>query len=562
MKHRVSVTRFNVVVAGFLSFPFLSFLFPSVCNFVPFLDRRHSPAREVPTILSRSVLEVRPLPLTSISEPFPVFDGTTRLYICYLCPYAQRAWITRNCKGLQDKIKLVPIDLKNRPSWYKDKVYPQNKVPSLEHNGKVLGESLDLIRYIDANFEGPALFPKQLISHVNTFTGGIYPSFKGDAVQQTSAAFDYLENALGKFDDGPFFLGQFSLADIAYVSFLERFQMIFSEIFNHDITAGRPKLAAWIEEANKIDGYKQTKVDRKEYLEAFKKKFMELGKEDLKFSPLTWSVVDSIASRSYQLEVTKHHSTLHHIRSLLFRNIVRSMATAGLEEIRPPTLSATSEPPPLFDGTTRLYMSYSCPFAQRVWITRNQKGLQDKIKLVPIDLLNIPAWYKEKVHPENKVPSFEHDGKVLAESIDLIKYIDTNFEGPSLFPNDSATKEFGEELIKYVDTFTKTVFGSFSGADPVAQASVSFDYVENALGKFDGPFFLGEFSLVDIAYIPFVERFQILFFELYKYDITVGRPKLTAWIEALNNINAYKQTKLLDPQEFVAFIKKRFGVGN
>lgn len=96
-----------------------------------------------------------------------------RLYISYSCPYAQRTWITRNCKvvslgkhlfnefsvflyifflscnriswltkklnywicfsffwkqGLQDKIKLVPIDLQNRPAWYKEKVYPPNKV--------------------------------------------------------------------------------------------------------------------------------------------------------------------------------------------------------------------------------------------------------------------------------------------------------------------------------------------------------------------------------------------------------------------------------------------------
>jgi glutathione S-transferase len=33
------------------------------------------------------------------------------------------------------------------------------------------------------------------------------------------------------------------------------------------------------------------------------------------------------------------------------------------------------------------------------------------------------------------VPSLEHNGKVLAESIDLIKYVDANFEGPSLVPN-------------------------------------------------------------------------------------------------------------------------------
>lgn len=36
---------------------------------------------------------------------------------------------------------------------------------------------------------------------------------------------------------------------------------------------------------------------------------------------------------------------------------------------------------------------------------------------------------------------------------------------------------------------------------------------------------------VDVAYIPFVERFQIFLSEVFKYDITAGRPKLAAWIE-------------------------------
>jgi urease accessory protein UreF len=36
---------------------------------------------------------------------------------------------------------------------------------------------------------------------------------------------------------------------------------------------------------------------------------------------------------------------------------------------------------------------------------------------------------------------------------------------------------------------------------------------------------------VDIAYIPFVERFHIVFSEVFKHDIIEGRPKLAAWIE-------------------------------
>ncbi|KAI4300207.1 hypothetical protein L6164_033608 [Bauhinia variegata] len=234
------------------------------------------------------------------------------------------------------------------------------------------------------------------------------------------------------------------------------------------------------------------------------------------------------------------------------------MAAAGVKQVLPPSLTSASDPPPIFDGTTRLYISYVCPFAQRAWITRNYKGLQDKIKLVPIDLENRPAWYKEKVYPENKVPSLEHNGKVLGESLDLIKYIDANFEGPSLFPSDPAKLEFGEQLISHVDTFTKELYTSLRGPETVQQASPAFDYLENALGKFDdGPFLLGQFGWVDVAYIPFVERFQALFLDLFKHDITAGRPKLAAWIEALNKVDAYTQT-IYDPNEIIEIYRRKY----
>ncbi|XP_016445314.1 glutathione S-transferase L3 isoform X1 [Nicotiana tabacum] len=233
------------------------------------------------------------------------------------------------------------------------------------------------------------------------------------------------------------------------------------------------------------------------------------------------------------------------------------MATSSVQEVLPPFLDSTSEPPTLFDGTTRLYINYQCPFAQRVWITRNVKGLQDKIKLVPIDLQNRPAWYKEKIYPQNKVPSLEHDNKVIGESLDLINYVDSNFEGPSLLPDDPEKQKYAEELITYSDTFLKEVYTSFKG-DVEKQAGPQFDYLEKALDKFDdGPFFLGQFSQVDIAYAPFVERFQIFLQEVFKYDITSGRPKLAKWIEEMNKVDGYKQTKV-DPQKVVDLYKSRF----
>lgn len=233
-----------------------------------------------------------------------------------------------------------------------------------------------------------------------------------------------------------------------------------------------------------------------------------------------------------------------------------TMATGSVQEVLPPAFDSSSEPPPVFDGTTRLYISYTCPYAQRAWITRNYKGLQDKIKLVPIDLQNRPAWYKEKVYPANKVPSLEHNNEVKGESLDLIKYIDKNFEGPKLFPNDPVRREFAEELLSYTDSFTKAVMTSFKGEG--GEADAAFDYIEKALYKFeDGPFFLGEFSLVDIAYAPFIERYHPFLLDVKKYDIKKGRPKLAAWIEEMDKIEAYKQTRH-DPKELVEIYKKRF----
>ncbi|KAK9108276.1 hypothetical protein Syun_024287 [Stephania yunnanensis] len=50
-------------------------------------------------------------------------------------------------------------------------------------------------------------------------------------------------------------------------------------------------------------------------------------------------------------------------------------------------------------------------------------------------LVRLQDGYKEKVYPENKVPALEHNNVVIGDSLDVVKYIDSNFEGPSLLPN-------------------------------------------------------------------------------------------------------------------------------
>jgi len=219
-------------------------------------------------------------------------------------------------------------------------------------------------------------------------------------------------------------------------------------------------------------------------------------------------------------------------------------------ENRPGVLDSKSPSPSIFDGTTRLYYSSRCPYAQRVWAAVKYKGL-DEIECLEISLSDKPVWYKEKVYPAAKVPSLEHNGKVTGESLDLLYYLDEHFGGPKLAPTEESKKQAADEIIGYADTFAKLGFTGLSMKDSTpdeiaAVVAPAFDYLEKALGKYSSerPFFLGNLGIVDFVYAPFIERFEIAFGGIRNYDIKAGRPRLTNWIEAMDNVEAYASTKV------------------
>lgn len=42
---------------------------------------------------------------------------------------------------------------------------------------------------------------------------------------------------------------------------------------------------------------------------------------------------------------------------------------------------------------------------------------------------------------------------------------------------------------------------------------------------------------MDIAYAPFIERFELAFSEIRNVDIRAGRPNLTKWLEVVERYN-------------------------
>jgi len=168
-----------------------------------------------------------------------------------------------------------------------------------------------------------------------------------------------------------------------------------------------------------------------------------------------------------------------------------------------------------------------------------------------------------------QIPVLEHNGNIIAESLDLLSYLDANFEGPKLFPGDQdpAKQAFADELIANSDSVITAFFkagrayAQGQGDDDISKIlAPALDKVEESLGRFsDGPFLLGQsmsavsklindllvnrflisfednnriaYMQVDMVYAPFVERFKDFFAAVKHYDITQARPKLKEWIE-------------------------------
>jgi maleylacetoacetate isomerase len=83
----------------------------------------------------------------------------------------------------------------------------------------------------------------------------------------------------------------------------------------------------------------------------------------------------------------------------------------------------------------KLYSRYRNSAGQRVRTSLNIKGLE--YEYIPVSLEGgAPDSYREEINPQALIPSLVIDGKIVTQSTALIEFIEENFDGPSLLPDD------------------------------------------------------------------------------------------------------------------------------
>ncbi|KAH9942184.1 glutathione-S-transferase [Epithele typhae] len=165
-----------------------------------------------------------------------------------------------------------------------------------------------------------------------------------------------------------------------------------------------------------------------------------------------------------------------------------------------------------------LYAAWWCPYAQRVWITLEERG-------IPYQYKEVNPYEREPhfmaINPRGLVPAAEYKGQALTESLAIVEFLEDAYpsHAPHVLPADPVARARARV---WTDIANKTVVPAWfrlvmaTGDDAAAQAARREELYAGvralmAEAAVDGPYFLGEqFSTVDVALAPFVARDFVL----------------------------------------------------
>lgn len=190
----------------------------------------------------------------------------------------------------------------------------------------------------------------------------------------------------------------------------------------------------------------------------------------------------------------------------------------------------------------KLYDAVPSSNSDRVKIALHEKGLpyeRDTLNLAKKDQKR-PEFLR--LNPYGKVPVIDDGGRILFESCIINEYLDEKYPDPPLMPKDPYLRGRGRVLVDYALNYIHEPYWGLRGEmlKPEAERNAAvvdqkrqslrelLRYLEDALA--DKNYFLGEFSLADIAIVP-----RFLRMETYVALPAPTLPRLGDWLKRVKD---------------------------
>lgn len=187
-----------------------------------------------------------------------------------------------------------------------------------------------------------------------------------------------------------------------------------------------------------------------------------------------------------------------------------------------------------------LVSHHLCPYVQRAAISLAEKAVP--FDRVDVDLGDKPAWFLD-LSPLGKTPVLKIDDRAIFESAVILEYLEET-RPHRLHPADPLRRAEHRAWIEFGSAVLNDIAGLYSAKDHdafTAKAKVltaKFARLESNLGP--GPWFDGDFSLVDAVFGPVFRYFDV-FDRIGDFGVLAGKPKVAAWRTALASRPSIRQ---------------------
>ena len=188
-----------------------------------------------------------------------------------------------------------------------------------------------------------------------------------------------------------------------------------------------------------------------------------------------------------------------------------------------------------------------CPYCQKVWLWLEEKQIPYRIEKVTMFCYGQKeAWFKKKV-PSGMLPALELDGQLITESDDILIALERAFgalvvgmQDPKAIPLRQLERLLFRAWCSWLyQPVRSTRQEQFNREQFVAVVAK----VEAALAATPGPYFLDEFSVIDLVFTPYVERMNASLYYYKGYSMREENPRFSAWFDAMETRPTYRGTQ-------------------
>eukprot|EP00238_Polyblepharides_amylifera_P012278 CAMPEP_0196576202 /NCGR_PEP_ID=MMETSP1081-20130531/5527_1 /TAXON_ID=36882 /ORGANISM="Pyramimonas amylifera, Strain CCMP720" /LENGTH=477 /DNA_ID=CAMNT_0041894751 /DNA_START=244 /DNA_END=1677 /DNA_ORIENTATION=+ len=194
-----------------------------------------------------------------------------------------------------------------------------------------------------------------------------------------------------------------------------------------------------------------------------------------------------------------------------------------------------------------------CPYCHKIWLQLEEKRIPYRVVKVNMNCYGDKSRdFLSKV-PRGLLPAMEIDGEMYTESAVIAAQLESMFPAysPLLPPKNSPDYAAAQKLLRLERQLFSEWMGWLTSGGGDARMRAVFtsvvDDVDAELARRGGPFFLGEeLSLVDITFVPFLERMAA---SLYYYKglrlagAGASWPNLQRWWVALDKRATFRGMK-------------------